>query len=52
MNKISRFHSSLFILNECHEAIEHLYFQFAKCSHSEIRYHKNLFQHEMGNILF
>lgn len=41
MNKISNFHSSLFILNECHENIERLYFEFSTNDHSGSEYYKN-----------
>lgn len=41
MNKISNFHSSLFILNECHETIEHLYFEFTNHKNSGSEYYKS-----------
>ena len=51
MNTISNFHSSLFILNDCHEKIEHLYFKFNKCLQTGIPYYKNIFQHELGKYI-
>jgi hypothetical protein len=51
MNSITNFHTSLFILNECHDTIEHLYFEFNKCSEKEIPYYKNRFQHEIGRYI-
>ncbi len=43
MNKISNFHSSLFILNECHETIECLYYEFSNNKQSGSEYYKNDF---------
>ncbi len=39
MKNISNFHSSLFILNECHGTIERLYFEFNKYSQTGTPYH-------------
>ena len=41
MNKISNFHSSLYILNDCHESIERLYFIFSNDVQSRDEYYKN-----------
>jgi hypothetical protein len=51
MNTISNFHSSLYILNECHETIELLYFEFNKDSQTDIPYYKNTFQQEIGKYI-
>jgi hypothetical protein len=51
MNTISNVHTCLYILNECHNTIERLYFEFDKYSRIGIPYDKNTFQHEIGKYI-
>lgn len=51
MNKISNFHSSLFTLNESHEAIERLYFEFSNHEQSGPEYYKNILLLDLKNYI-
>jgi hypothetical protein len=51
MNTITNLHTSLFILNECHDTIEYLYFLFKKADQRDIPYYKNFSQHEINRYI-